>query len=251
MTANGAVEDSQSVSFDLEPGLAEATFSASWSSGSGEVMLLRPDGNVVTTSAPATSIVDQRTHRIFRVGLPDPGRWSLRIGKSERGLRCTASATTPSQLRLVARVRPGRRATLLVHATLRVGAEGLDDARVTARLVRPRLRLEEVLERHADALEEIQLDERVDERGLSDRTRRLVALAILGAQIKRGPGGLFDREVVELELEPQGDGHYATLVDLPAPGTVRADIVATGDVDGFRWQRHAHLSSVVGQSRSW
>lgn len=238
-----------SVDFDIEHGLAEAAFTASWSGAMADVQLIDPHGQPQTESAPAISVVDRSGHRIFRVGLPAPGRWTVRVDDAARGLRLTASAAAPSSLILSAGVRAAWRSTFIVNARLTRRTKGVDDARVTARLIRPRLRVEDVLERYAKHLDRIHLDPLVDEDGLSSVERQLVALAVLGSQATVGPGGLFDREVIEIELEAQGDGLYAALVDLPAPGAVRADIVARGELKGQPWQRHAQLSAVVGSTR--
>lgn len=239
-------DDDAGVEVEVEPGLSELTFTTSWdAAGQEKVRIVAPDGTERGAGSPATEVIERDTHTIVRVGVPEPGRWTVDLRKVRRAKRCTVSTAAPSDLVLSARARPAKRGGILVTARLRHGAKPSDDARVRVSLLIPRRSVADVRKEHAARLKDLKLPKQVDEPGLSRTQRQALALSVLAADFREREGGIFERELVEIDLDPAGDGRFVATVPAKKEGDVRVDVHAHGEVDGAVWQRRATVGHRV------
>ena len=231
---------------EVEPGLDEAVFCASWDGARRDVQveIVDPSGVIRSGATAATQIVETPTHQLVWVAAPEPGAWRIRV-RARKPARVTVSAAARSPLRLAASIGRVERGRLSIRATIRNGLDLVDDAKVVARVTLPRHSVAQVLDVHAKALEKVRFPRGVREPGLSPFHMRLLQLAVFATQFRTKPGGLYGRVVKEIELEPLGDGRYAGVIEPLAQGTVGAVVIARGSVDGRPWQRHAQPTAFV------
>lgn len=235
----------------VEPGLDSVTFTASWSVKAGvELTLVDPHGDRRGAGSAGTQIIRGSTYQHIRVAMPTPGHWKL-IVRSHEAVLVTTSASAASTLTLTADVvqRSRRKATIVARlaapAGLTAGGQAIDEAKVRATVSVPTLSVSAALIKYGDEIAKMQLPDQLREPGLSKAEQRLVALAAFGAQYRSDPAGIYGRLIVEVDLSPAGNGTYTGTIAIPAAGTVRVDVRATGDLLGFSYQRHAQQSSVV------
>jgi hypothetical protein len=188
-------------------------------------------------------VIDKNGYRIFRIGVPAPGRWRITLASGRAAARATVSVAAPSDLQLVARLRAGRGRRLLVTARLTKAGAPIDDAKVHASLLLPGLSVRQVQRALAAGLKKVKLPKALDEPENPALQRALVALAFLIAKDqRRNP---FKRFAVDLELVRRGDGLYVAETTAKAAGDVRLNVMARGEGDGGPWQRHVQASARI------
>lgn len=257
MTAGGALLGLDTATVDaetpvatdiaVEPGLNSITFTTSWTgSAKLKISVIDPGGIIHDVGSPATEVIDGPTYRHVRVAAPVAGRWQLRVAsRSKKPATVTTSASAPSQLVLTAEMRQRTATKASVIARLLDNASAIDDSKITARILVPHRSLAEVLERHGRELAKFRIPKQLDEPGLTAAQRQLVALAALGIKYRGQPGGLFDRQPIDVVLNAVGSGRYTGDIATPVPGSMRIDVRAVGDLLGFAYQRHTQRSVLI------
>ncbi|MEO6123291.1 MAG: S8 family serine peptidase [Ilumatobacteraceae bacterium] len=231
----------------VEPGLSSITFTTSWTASAKlRISVIDPGGVVHDVGTAGTEVIDGPNHRHVRIAVPMAGIWQLRVAsRSKKPAMVTTSASAPSPLVLTAEMRQRSATKATVFARLLSNGSGIDDSTVTARILVPHRSLADVLERHGKQLAKLRIPKQLDEPGLTASQRQLIALAALGMQYRSQPGGLFDRQPVDVVLKAVGNGRYTGDTATPVPGSMRIDVRAKGDMLGFAYQRHTQRSVLV------
>jgi hypothetical protein len=95
------------------------------------------------------------------------------------------------------------------------------------------------LEKAGDEIRRIELPGAVTEQGLDEGQLLLLKLAVFGTRFREKEGGLYGRNVVDVELLRQGNGVWTGEVLVPAMGNVTLEVVGQGVIDGLPWRRTA------------
>ncbi|MBV9787209.1 MAG: S8 family serine peptidase [Chloroflexi bacterium] len=238
-------DDEQQHQIPVEPGTAEVAFSLSWDQPQSELqyIVVGPDGRRYDETMPATSERRGSTYHFVRVSVPQSGLWTLIVQNraSAQTVRYTISAAASSPLKLSAEAWVVARDRLVLKAFLRRGDKAWDEAKVVARITLPTRTRRQILAQYADQLKRMALPKELDEPGLSQDDRLSMLLALLARQLSPDDGGLYGRTTVEIELTPQGDGIWSATVPFTAEGQASVEVIASGEIEGVPWQRHATL----------
>lgn len=226
----------------VEPGVTEVVFTLSWDGGAEmRLEVVGPDGQSYGPSTPGAMQYTSKSFQLVRVVVPQAGTWRLSVHNqgSERPILYTLSTAVHADLTLSAEASQVGRDRLGLIARIRCSGKPVDDAAVIARVTLPTRSPQQLLQAYAGQLREVRLPANVNEQGLSEEQRLLTKLAVLATQFRDHPGGIFERNTLEVRLEPQGEGTFAAEVPLSAAGNVTVELVGQGLIGGQPWQRTA------------
>jgi hypothetical protein len=235
----------------IEKGVKEATFTLSWNSGAGvekmELFAWGPDGKRYDAAMPATIERNGERHCLVRIAVPRPGKWDLMVKNhgSARPVAYTVSGSVQSILALTAEAPKVRPKQLLVIARLHMGDKPWDAAEVTARVTMPTLSRRDILKEFGDRIKEMQLSERVIEKGLSEEQVLNLKIAVFAQKFREKDGGLYRRKTTQVVMTPKGNGTWIAEFPTSAPGNADIEIVAKGKIGDFQWTRQAVQSAYM------
>ncbi len=247
--------DEQTHEMSVEMGAKEVSFTLSWGADKQademELLAISPGGIVHTLRQAATSVLRVAGMHLVRIAAPDPGPWRLvvRNGGSYEPVRYTVSGAVQGELQLMASVVKKSAENILVRANLTYGKKAFDDARLIAQFTLPQLSRADILKKFGNKIRSIQLDDHVLESGLAEAQVLNLQLTAFAMEFLE-EGGLYKRDTLIIEMQPDGNGTWFADVPLIATGKVEMKVIAEGVISGSPFQRIATQAVEVAEKRA-
>ncbi|MGD8626305.1 MAG: S8 family serine peptidase [Anaerolineae bacterium] len=209
--------------------------------------LITPSQRVIKPGSPVIFNRSGSSYQFFRIDEPEPGEWQM-VVRSQRRDGAPRFAThaytygaygkTPLGIRAHLPKKLAGAPSLKLHASL----AGLDQAARTVRFVTtlrtPRLSVDELLEKHHQALDQLDLAFEPDNPELDPNLFKLAALD--RALQKEGKRTLFGLRHRRLHLTRNND--YTDALETPVAGLYPLHLVAVGtSAEGFRYRRQMNF----------